>query len=1052
MNISELSIRKPVFAWMLMAGLIVFGWICFSRMGVSQMPDVDFPVVNISVTLEGAAPEVMELNVVEPIEEAVIAVQGIKSITSSSRTGRANVTVEFNLNKDIDIAVQEIQTVIAQAARRLPDDVDPPVVSKSNPEDQPILWLAVLSNKMNDRELMTFVRERIKDRFSTVEGVGEITLGGYIDPNLRVSLSSEKLTQYALSVTDIINTIQAEHSELPSGRIEQKDREINVRTMGEAHNPEEFGTLPINRRGGSPNFVPIALGQVATIEEGLADVRRKSRAMGKSSIGLGIRKQRGSNAVEVARQCKLRMEEIKKSLPEGTEMSVNFDATQFIEEAVHELNFTLVLSALLTAVVCWMFLGSFSATMNVILAIPTSVVGAFIALYAMGFTLNTFTLLGLSLAIGIVVDDAIMVLENIVRHKEMGKSRVVASLDGSREITFAALAATAAVIAIFLPVAFMDGIIGKYFYQFGVTLSVAVALSLLEALTLAPMRCSQFLDVSERRTFLGRFVEAGFRGSERLYHRSLGTALRFRWVVLVVAFAIFGASMLLVKNIEREFVPSQDQSRLMVRVTAPIGSSLDFTDRLFLKIEEVIKADANIERYFASIGGFGGGEVDTGMIFLTLKAPDQRLVNSQTNKKWTQKEIADDLRGKFRGLFKDVKGVKAFVQDLSLSGFSAKRGFPIEFTIRGPEWDTLISQSQSLMEAMGKTGLMTDIDSDYRAGMPEIQIIPDRVKARLRGVSVVDINQTVNALIGGVVVGKYSKGNYRYDIRVRLVAEERMDEASIAKLKVRNNRGELISLSEVVTLKEEPSLQTISHQDRERAISVFANVASGASQQKAIDEVTRLANSSLPDGYRAVVGGSAQTFQESGKQLMIALILGIVVAYMILASQFNSFIHPVTVLLALPFSLTGAFVSLVLAGKSLNIFSAIGIILLMGLVKKNSILLVDFTNQMRDRGMEKDAAILAACPVRLRPILMTSIATIVGAIPPALAIGPGAESRVPMALVVIGGMIVSTALTLFVVPCFYSIVSPKNRRRFEEELAAALPQPQKAQDKIGMSI
>lgn len=1034
MNISEISIRRPVFAWMLMAALILFGGIGFQRMGVSQLPDVDFPVVNVGITYEGAAPEVVELNVVEPLEQAVMAVQGIKTVTSTSRNGRANVTLEFVLDKDIDTAVQEVQTVIAQLQRVLPKNIDPMVVSKQNPEDQPIMWLAVMSDKMSQKELMSYVREKVQDKFTTVDGVGEIFLGGFVDPNLRVNVNGNKLKNYALTVTDVISAIQSEHAEIPSGKIEMKDREIDLRTVGEAKDPEEFMRIAINRRGGSPNFVPIRLGEVATVEEGLADVRRLSRSGGKTAVGLGIKKQRGTNAVEVAKKVKARMAEVSKYLPEGSSLGIRFDSTQFIEEAVGELNHTLILSAILTSLVCWAFLGSFSSTLNVILAIPTSIVGTFTILYWMGFTLNTFTLLGLSLAIGIVVDDAIMVLENIVRHREMGKTRFRAAIDGSREITFAAIAATGAILAIFLPVAFMSGVIGKYFFQFGVTLSVAVALSLVEALTLAPMRCAQFLDINARNNWIGRIVEGSFKWSERTYHRSLTFALNHRVPVLLGALVIFGVSMIPLTSIKKEFVPAQDQGNLMVRLQAPIGSSLAFTDEKFKQVEQILSQNPNVAGYYVSIGGFGGGDVDTGMSFVTLKPRKERPKDPKLGRALSQQELADVLRNEF----KQVKDCKIFIQDLSLAGFSAKRGFPIEFTIRGPDWDELISSSKKMMEAMGKTGLMVDIDSDYRAGMPEIQIIPNRLAAKERGISITDINATVNAMMGGVVVAKYTKGSYRYDVRVRLNPDERATPESLNKLLVRNNRGELIPIQDVVTFKEIKSLQAIAHQDRERAISVFANMAKGVPQETALQSIEKIAKESLPNDYRAVVGGSAQTFKESFQQLLFAMLLGLVVAYMILASQFNSFIHPFTVLLALPFSLSGAFVTLWLAGQSLNVYSFIGLILLMGIAKKNSILLVDFTNQTRRLGKPVREALLEACPMRLRPILMTSIATVVGAIPAALSIGPGAESRIPMALCVIGGITLSTLLTLYVVPCFYSVVARKNDPavRTPEEMAA----------------
>ncbi|MBI4549490.1 MAG: efflux RND transporter permease subunit, partial [Candidatus Omnitrophica bacterium] len=496
MNLSEISIKNHVFAWMLMLGLMFFGLISFQGMGVGQMPDVDFPVLNVDVTWEGAAPEVMESDVVDVIEDAVMGIQGLRDVTSSIRQGQAAITLEFELERDIDVALQEVQSKLSEVGRRLPSEIDPPVIQKSNPEDQPIMWLAVTSSKYSRREIMEFVDRQIKDRFKTIPGVGEIFLGGYIDRNLRVWLDRNKLEKYELTVDDVIRAIQGEHVELPAGRIETTERESNVRAMGEARSVEEFEKIMIYQRAGQPIYRPIPLKDVADIEDGLADVRRISRVLGKPSVGLGIRKQRGANTVAVARKVKERLAQIQKELPAGYEMGINFDSTRFIEDSVHELVFTLILSALLTSGVCWLFLGSWSSTLNILLAIPTSVLGTFIVLRFANFTLNTFTLLGLTLAIGIVVDDAIMVLENIVRHRQLGEGQKEAALKGAREISFAALAATISIVAIFLPVAFMKGIIGKFFFQFGITISAAVALSLLEALTLAPMRCSQFLDVA----------------------------------------------------------------------------------------------------------------------------------------------------------------------------------------------------------------------------------------------------------------------------------------------------------------------------------------------------------------------------------------------------------------------------------------------------------------------------------------------------------------------------------------------------------------------------
>jgi hydrophobe/amphiphile efflux-1 (HAE1) family protein len=1028
-SLSEISIRRPVFAWMLMSALIIFGGISFMRMGVSQLPDVDFPTISVGVNLPGASPEVIETDIVDVIENAVTTIQGVKQVTSSSRRGSGRVSIEFELNRNVDLALQDVQAKIAEAQRKLPREMEPASISKTNPEDQPILWLTLQSETIPQIEMVRFVRDYLQQQFSTTPDVGDINLGGYVDPNLRVWISEKALNRYSLSVNDIINTIENEHKESPAGPIISGNKEFNVRTLGEAKSLDQFKDIIISQRGGQPNFLPITLGQVAQIEEGLDDIRRISRTMGKPAIGLGIRKQRGSNAVEVANSVQAKMERIKKTLPEGMTLAVNFDNTGFIKESVAELNFTLLLSAILTAIVCWFFLGSWSATLNVVLAIPTSILGTFIVLYFSGFTLNLFTLLGLSLAIGIVVDDAIMVLENITRHREHGLSRLNAALVGSKEITFAAIAATISILAIFIPVVFMEGVIGRYFFQFGVTMSVAVLLSLLEALTLTPMRCAQFVESTERRTRIGRAVEASLSGVSRMYGRTLGIALNYRWIVLIGSTLIFASSLLIFKKLNKELMPVEDRGQFLVRIQTPIGSSLAYTDTKLKEIEQFLLTRPEVARFFVSVGGFGGGEVNTGVAFVTLKHKGERGITPEINREATQQDLMDICRKKFN----QIPDVEARVQDLSLRGFASGRGYPVEFAIQGPDWEKLAEFSNLIIEKLNKTGRVTDLDSDYLLGMPEIRIVPDRKKAAQRGVSILAIGETIGALIGGKVVGKFEKGGHRDDIRLKLLDEGSDPLSKVKTLFVRNNRGELIRLSEVVTVENIKTLQSIARRNRERAITVFGNLAKGTSQQLVIEDIERIAKETLPMGYRISLSGGAEAFKGAFGNLGLAFLLGLVVAYMVLASQFNSFVDPITVLLALPFSITGAFIALLLAGQSFNMYSAIGLLLLMGIVKKNSILLVDFTNQIREGG-EKSvrAALEKACPIRLRPILMTSFATIVGAIPPALALGPGAESRIPMAVAVIGGVLVSTILTLYVVPCGYSVLSKLQRRKYGE--------------------
>lgn len=1019
-TLADISIRNHVFAWILMFALIGFGTLTYTGagsvlrgLGISQNPDVDFPVVNVSVTYEGASPEIMETDVVDFVEDAVVAVEGVREISSTSRQGQASITIEFELNRPIDAALQDVQTRVAQAARRLPREIDPPIITKSNPEDQPIMWLS-LSGDRTPTFLSDYARNVLRPQFQTVPGVGEIGMGGFRERNVRIWYDAARLEAYGLTVLDVNRAVEREHLEVPAGRIETSAREMNVRAEGEAVDLAAFQKLVVAFRNGAP----VRLEDVAVVEDGLEDRRRISRAMGQPSIGMGIRKLRGSNAVEVGRLVRARMDDLRRQLPEGVQLNVNFDSTTFVEQAIHEVLFTMFLAAVLTGLVCWMFLGSWSSTVNVLLAIPTSILGTFVVMYFFGFTLNTFTVLGLTLTVGIVVDDAIMVLENIYRHREQGQGKVRAASVGAREITFAAAAATAAIVAIFLPVAFMKGIIGKFFFQFGVTISVAVLISLLEALTLAPMRCSRFLEVGERRGRFGRAVDRTFDRLAAGYRRALEPALRHRGPVLGGAALLFLLSLGAFGLLRTEFVPAQDSSRFQLRFQTPVGSSIDATDQVFRQVEAYLASRPEVHRYFGFIGGFGGGEVNSGLIFVTMKEPGARPRDEKLGRALKQQEFMDVVRRAVNA----IPGVRASLQDPSQQGFSASRGFPVEISVRGRDWDTLAERAKAIMEDLRGSGLVTDVDSDYRVGMPEVQVVPDRNRAADLGISMAEIGDSVNAAIGGVRVGKFKDQGRRFDIRGRLLAPQRQRPEDIGRLLVRAGDGSLVRLGDIVRVTQQPSLQAITRRDRERAITITANVASGASQTAAIQYALAAAERQLPDGYRARPSGTSQTFRESFQSLGFAFVMGLLVAYMVLATQFNAFSHPFTVLLALPFSISGAVVALWISGQSLNIYSVLGVILLMGIAKKNSILLVDFTNQARERGLPATQALREACPVRLRPILMTSLATIAGALPPAMAIGPGAELQRPMAIALVGGMIVSTLMTLFVVPAAYSLL------------------------------
>ncbi|UML84512.1 efflux RND transporter permease subunit [Leptospira interrogans] len=1038
--LSAVSIRNPIFSWMMMAAIILFGSIGFSRMGVSQMPDVDFPVVNVSLTLTGANAQVMETDVVDPIEEVLMTVEGVTEVRSISSDGSAAVTVELELSRNVDVAVQEIQTKLAQVSNKLPEEMDPPVITKSNPDDTPIIWVSLTAVDKSEKEKMLFVKDFLKDKFQKIPGVGEIILGGYVDRTINVYLDPTQLSRNEIAVDDIVNTLKEQNLEVPSGRLENRTNEISLRAVGEVPTAEQFGNIFLNSRSGSPLFRSIRLKDISIVEDGLGEVRRISRFNGISAVAIGIKKLKGANAVQVGNLVKDKVKELKPKLPKGYDLTISNDNTGYIRDSVNELEFTLIFSAILTGFVCRLFLGNWKSTGNVLLAIPTSVIGTFLFLYFAGFTINTFTMLGLSLATGIVVDDAIMVLENITRHREMKKSWFQAALEGATEIRFAALAATLAVVAIFLPVAFMKGIIGRYFLEFGVTISVSVLLSLFEALSFTPMRASLYAENKKKNDKKSIFsvsaheiwnrwiskisifkkmdpiMERFLEYSTIFYERSIDFVLKFpRWIV-------FGSTILFIGSLgfffllKKEFIPPQDMGRFIVRARLPLGSSLQRTDEAMKKVEQYLIQRKEIEKYISNIGGFGGTEANTGMFFITMKEMGHRPKNPKTGKEITQASLFSILRKDLKEL---VPEATFSVQDLSQRGFSAGRGYPVELVLTGPDWNTLSSLSVKILDKLKESKILLDVDTDYVAGQKELRLVTNREAAALRGVSMANVGNTVGTLMGGKNVSRFTENGRSYDVRVKIQREKGETISVIPNIGVRNTFGEFVKLKEVINIQEKEALKTITRINRERAIRVFGNPAPALGQNASTEKALEIAKEILPEGYSVAMTGSAKTAKESGNSLTLALLFGILLSYMILASQFNSLKQPLYILLAIPFSFTGALVALYVFGQSFNMYSFIGLILLLGLVKKNSILLVEFVNHVRSTGKNIQESIREGCPIRLRPVLMTSFSSIAAAIPPALALGPGAETRIPMAVTILGGMTLSTLITLLVVPAAY---------------------------------
>jgi len=881
MTLSDFSIKRPVFAWILMFGLIFFGALSFTKMGINENPDVEFPVITVRYAYDGATPAVIEKDVLEIAESVLVGMQGIRNITSTADRGSGRITLEFELDIDINFALQEANTLLGRAQRLLPDILEPPVVTKSNADDRPIMYMAMSTKTLSQRDLMILFRDRVQDRLATVEGIAEVRAFGYHEPSLRIDLDADKLALYQLTANDIIDSIHREHEELPAGKFEFEDSEELIRIMGEASEVEDFQNMVISRRGGSPNFVPIRLKDVANIYEGIENIRRLSRVNGIPALGMAIHKQRGVNAVATVDRLKERIVKLNTELPEGTVLSINFDATQFIRESVNELMFTLLLSALLTSIVCWLFIGSWSANLNIILSIPTAIIGTFIFIRFLGFTLNTFSLLGLALAIGVVVDDAVVMLENIIRYVQNGYDRVNAAFKGAREITFVVIATTVALISIFLPIAFMKGIEGRFFFEFAVTISIAVALSSLEALTLAPMRCSQFLKLEERTSALGKFLERTIDRIHVIYRDLLELALHHRKFTVAGSALLFLLSLISFRFISTEFAPPQDRGVLFILFLAPDGKSLEYTSRKVAQFEEIVKKHPAVLRTFVAVGGFGrGGQGNRGNGVIILKHRDEREQN--------QFEVASDIREQV----KEIAGMRIFVRDRTGGALGGRRGNPVEFVISGPDPEVQKQLFYKFKEKMDADPDFVGTRSDDVRTLPEVHIIPNRDKAVASGVEVAEIASVINATFGGTVVDQYTKGGRRFDILVQLDQKFRHKISDLDPILVRNNRGELVPLVSVVDIKKTKGPQVIYREDRIRGVRVDASLKKGAKLGDKISLIQQWKDEILPEHYFIRF---SSTPKDKLLDAVLIMLMGLIIAYMALASQFNSFLDPLIV-------------------------------------------------------------------------------------------------------------------------------------------------------------
>jgi len=1007
MFLSDTSVKKPVFATIITLALVFFGILGYQRIGIDLYPKVDFPVVTITTTLFGAAPEVMDTDVTDPIEEQVNTIEGVKHITSTSGYGFSQVVVEFELYRNIDSVVQDVRAKVDLAKRKLPTDIDPPIIDKIDINAIPILWLSLKGN-LSPQRLGILADEVLRPQLESIKGVGIINLDGYAKREIRVWLDGKKLEAHRLASNDIVRALLAKNIELPGGIIESIDREFTVRSLGELRTIDEFNNLIVTYQNGAP----IRLKDVGWTEDGTEPVRSIARFNRVPSVGLSIIPRSGANVVEVARGVKARLTEIKKTLPQGVDIGISFDSSKFIEEAISDVQYDVFLGGLLAAGVMFIFLLSIRSTIITAIAIPTSLITSFGIMHFMGFTRNYMTMLALSMMVGVVIDDAIIVLENTYRHMEEGADPVTAAKEGTSEIAFAAMAATFSIAAVFIPVAFMGGIIGRFFYQFGVTVAASVVASLVIALILIPMLCSRYLKIESKHGKVYRFFDKAYEKLENRYRGALAFCLNHRGLMVLIALGTFIGSIVMLSLLKSEFVPKSDQSRFTIRIESPTGSTLHYTDDKMQKVENLVLGMPETRSIFATIGVGAQKEVNKGLLLVALRDRGERSRSQHT--------IMADLRERMQ----EIPGFKAYVEDFQDIAVGGRRSAPLQLDIKGPEMQELEKLSNQIMREMMKSPGIVDVSSDLELTKPEVRVLIDRNKASDVGVDIQEISSTVLQMVGGQQVSKFkdAERSKRYDVRIRLIKDQRMNPEDISQISIRTPRGGLIKLAQVVKVEEGVSPNLINRKDRQRSSTIYADTAGGKFLGEALAEVEALAKKNIPSGYSYGFFGHAEAFKESFYYLIMALVQAIIIVYMVLAIQFNSFLHPLTVMLALPLSTMGAFGALYVTGDTISIISMIGMITLTALVVKNSILLVDYTNTLRERGMERNQAVLQASPVRLRPILMTAVTTMLGVLPVALGYSAGGEVRAGMGRAIFGGMFASTLLTLFIVPVAYTLI------------------------------
>lgn len=1028
MSLSSLSIKRPVLATVMSIAIIIFGAIGFGFLGVREFPSVDPPIVTVTTNYPGANADIIVSQITEPIEDVVNGIDGIRSITSVSRDGRSTVTVEFVLEKDLENAVNDVRDKVGQAIGRLPADADPPIVSKSDADASPIMFINFQSDQRTMLELTDIAERTFKERLQTIQGVSEIRVWGSKTYSMRLWLDPDKLTAYNLTALDVRNALLRENVELPSGSIEGQAVELSVRTLGRLTTPEQFNSLIIKEEEDRI----VRFRDVGFAELGPVNLRTVLRRDGVPMVGNAIIPQPGSNHIEIADEVYKRLDQIQKDLPEDIKVGIGFDNTEYIRQSIDEVRQTIIVAIILVVLVIFLFLRDWRTTIIPVVVIPIALIGAFFIMYIMGFSINVLTLLGIVLAIGLVVDDAIVVMENIYAKIEQKMQPIVAAEKGTAEIFFAVIATTIALAAVFLPVIFLQGLTGRLFREFGIVLAGAVIISSFVALTFTPMLASKVLKYRPRHNWLYRQTEPFFTWLNKGYRSLLEAFMRYRWQ----AFIIIGLSVLAFIGIGRqlpsELAPIEDRNGLRIFSTAPEGVTFQYMDQYMTELVDLIQEQVPETKAVISVTspGFGAStSQNTGFV--------RHILVDKNKREKSQQQLADELSQKV----KQLPEARAFVSQEQTIGGRGLGGLPVQYVIQAPNIEKLKEVLPTFLNKAMQHEAFAFADVNLKFNKPELQVEIDREKARTLGVSVLDVAQTMQLALSGQRFGYFIMNGKQYQVIGQVTRDNRNEPVDLRTLYVRNARGEMIQLDNLVTVSEQTTPPQYYRYNRYISATVSAQLASGVSLGEGIEAMEGIGQEVLDDTFTHTWSGASQDFLESSDSLVFAFGLAIVLIYLVLSAQFESFRDPLIIMFTVPLAITGAVLSLYFFGETLNIFSQIGIIMLVGLVTKNGILIVEFANQRKAAGLTVREAIVDAAVARFRPILMTSLSTILGTLPIALALGAGSESRVSMGIAIIGGLLFATILTLFVIPAVYSYISDEGKS--VSNVAAASAEPEK---------